>query len=149
MLRTAAPVTGMRLVRADTVPEVSAKNGTRPGQDASRSTGWSVAYQSRENAAQSRSGTACRNAATPSSASNPCARPNRVAAGSLAVAVLVELFRLVHAPGLDAFRLTATGALLLGRVFSPWNVLAYAAGIAAAWALHRRRGEPPAPAPAV
>jgi Protein of unknown function (DUF2809) len=48
---------------------------------------------------------------------------------SAAIAVCVELFRLVHAPWLDAFRLTLMGALLLGRIFSPWNMLAYGAGI--------------------
>jgi hypothetical protein len=46
-----------------------------------------------------------------------------------AIAIAVELFRLVHAPWLDAFRLTLAGALLLGRIFSPWDVLAYGAGI--------------------
>jgi hypothetical protein len=45
------------------------------------------------------------------------------------VAVLVELTRLVHTPWLDAFRLTLAGALLLGRIFSLWNILAYAVGI--------------------
>jgi hypothetical protein len=50
------------------------------------------------------------------------------------IAIAVELFRLVHAPWLDAFRLTLPGALLLGRIFSPWNMLAYGVGIAlAAW----------------
>jgi hypothetical protein len=48
---------------------------------------------------------------------------------SAAIAVCVELFRLVHAPWLDAFRLTLMGALLLGRVFAPWNMLAYGVGI--------------------
>ena len=48
---------------------------------------------------------------------------------SAAIAVSVELFRLVHAPWLDAFRLTLPGALLLGRIFSPWDILAYGAGI--------------------
>jgi hypothetical protein len=48
------------------------------------------------------------------------------------VALAAELFRLFHAPALDAFRLTLPGALLLGRVFSPWNILAYWVGIAAA-----------------
>jgi len=46
-----------------------------------------------------------------------------------AIAVAVELFRLVHAPWLDAFRLTLAGALLLGRIFSPWDMLAYGVGI--------------------
>src|SRR3981189_2757301 len=45
------------------------------------------------------------------------------------IAVCVELFRLVHIPWLDAFRLTLAGALLLGRIFSPWNMLAYGIGI--------------------
>ncbi|MFY9956526.1 DUF2809 domain-containing protein [Bradyrhizobium sp.] len=46
------------------------------------------------------------------------------------IAVGVELFRLVHTPWLDSFRLTMAGALLLGRIFSPWDILAYAIGIA-------------------
>jgi Protein of unknown function (DUF2809) len=46
------------------------------------------------------------------------------------IAVGVELFRLVHAPWLDSFRLTLSGALLLGRIFSPWYLLAYGVGIA-------------------
>ena len=46
------------------------------------------------------------------------------------IAVGVELFRLVHTPWLDSFRLTMAGALLLGRIFSPWDILAYAIGTA-------------------
>ena len=46
------------------------------------------------------------------------------------IAVGVELFRLVHTPWLDNFRLTMAGALLLGRIFSPSDILAYAVGIA-------------------
>jgi hypothetical protein len=53
----------------------------------------------------------------------------RIAAISVAIAIGVELFRLVHAPWLDAIRLTIAGALLLGRIFSPWDMLAYGAGI--------------------
>jgi len=34
----------------------------------------------------------------------------------------------VHTAWLDAFRLTMAGALLLGRVFSPWDMLAYGVG---------------------
>ena len=48
---------------------------------------------------------------------------------ALAIAVLVELSRLVHGPGLDAFRLTTAGELLLGRIFSVWNIVAYSVGI--------------------
>jgi hypothetical protein len=57
----------------------------------------------------------------------------QVALVSAAIATGVELFRLVHAPWLDAFRLTLAGALLLGRIFSAWNLFAYAAGIVLAW----------------
>lgn len=54
-----------------------------------------------------------------------------VHAAILAV-ILVELIRLVHFPALDAFRATTAGALLLGRVFSLWNIVCYIAGIGAA-----------------
>ena len=64
-------------------------------------------------------------------------RPFRIAAVALILAVAVELFRLWHTPTLEAFRLTTAGALLLGRVFSLWNIAAYATGIAAALALDR------------
>ncbi|MDE1994315.1 MAG: DUF2809 domain-containing protein [Rhizobiaceae bacterium] len=57
----------------------------------------------------------------------------KLAAIALVVAVFVEFFRLLHTPWLDAFRLTVPGALLLGRIFSFWNILAYALGIAAAY----------------
>ncbi|MDA9492221.1 ribosomal maturation YjgA family protein [Bradyrhizobium sp. CCBAU 11361] len=54
----------------------------------------------------------------------------QIAAIAAAVAIVVEFSRLVHMPWLDAFRLTTAGALLLGRIFSLWNLVAYAAGIA-------------------
>ncbi|MBB5663614.1 signal transduction histidine kinase [Rhizobium leguminosarum] len=66
-------------------------------------------------------------------------RPAIIAVMALFLAIAVELFRLYHTPWLDAFRLTATGALLLGRVFSLWNMLAYAIGIAAACAFDPAR----------
>ena len=56
---------------------------------------------------------------------------------SASIAVCTELFRLVHAAWLDAFRLTTAGALLLGRIFSPWNMLAYGVGIVLAIWLDR------------
>jgi Protein of unknown function (DUF2809) len=56
---------------------------------------------------------------------------------SALIAACVELFRLVHAPWLDAFRLTLAGALLLGRIFSPWDILAYGGGIWLAAGLDR------------
>jgi hypothetical protein len=58
-----------------------------------------------------------------------------VALISASIAVCVELFRLVHYPWLDAFRLTMAGALLLGRIFSPWDLLAYGVGIVLAMLL--------------
>jgi hypothetical protein len=37
----------------------------------------------------------------------------------------VEFYKLHHSPALDAFRLTIPGILLLGRVFSAWDIVAY------------------------
>ena len=69
-----------------------------------------------------------------------CARRAATVWESICVAVLIavasELFRLFHAPALDAFRLTLPGALLLGRVFNGWNVVAYGVGIVAAMPIH-------------
>ena len=59
----------------------------------------------------------------------PCLGRAQIAAVATAIALLVELSRLLHAPWLDAFRLTTAGALLLGRIFSLWNIVAYVAGI--------------------
>jgi hypothetical protein len=56
---------------------------------------------------------------------------------SAAIAIAVELFRLVHTPALDAFRLTLAGALLLGRIFSAWDMVAYGVGIIVALGLDR------------
>lgn len=52
------------------------------------------------------------------------------ALAAMIAATTVELFKLVHAPWLDAFRLTLPGALLLGRVFALWDLAAYAVAIA-------------------
>jgi hypothetical protein len=59
----------------------------------------------------------------------PSLSRRNIALISTGIAICVELFRLVHAPWLDAFRLTLPGALLLGRIFSAWDMLAYGAGI--------------------
>jgi hypothetical protein len=69
-------------------------------------------------------------------AASHLSRP-RIAWIAAAIAIGVELFRLVHLPWLDAFRLTLPGALLLGRIFSVWNMLAYGAGIGLGIALDR------------
>jgi predicted membrane protein len=42
-----------------------------------------------------------------------------------AAATAVEFFKLYQAPALNAFRLTVPGILLLGRVFSAWDIIAY------------------------
>jgi len=61
------------------------------------------------------------------------ATPNaRVATASILAAVLaaiVEFSQLLHWSALDAFRGTSFGALLLGRVFSWWDIVSYWAGI--------------------
>ncbi|MGJ5007591.1 DUF2809 domain-containing protein [Bradyrhizobium oligotrophicum] len=53
----------------------------------------------------------------------------QIAGLALGIAVIVEASRLIHTPWLDSFRLTLTGALLLGRIFSLWNIAAYVVGI--------------------
>ena len=62
------------------------------------------------------------------------------AAISAVIAVGVEVFRIFHTPWLDEFRLTLAGTLLLGRIFSVWNILAYGAGILLAVGLDRLGG---------
>ncbi|WP_049824037.1 DUF2809 domain-containing protein [Bradyrhizobium sp. WSM2254] len=58
----------------------------------------------------------------------------QIAVIAAAIAIVVEFSRLVHTPWLDAFRLTTAGALLLGRIFSLRNLVAYFIGIAfGAW----------------
>src|ERR1035438_743636 len=52
-----------------------------------------------------------------------------VALLSGAIATAVEFFKLYHSPGMDAFRLTLPGMLLLGRYFSVWDIVAYWAAI--------------------
>ncbi|MBO3759954.1 DUF2809 domain-containing protein [Ciceribacter sp. L1K22] len=59
-------------------------------------------------------------------------RPRLQVLLSTVIAVTVELIRLYHTPWLDEFRLTLAGALLLGRIFSVWNIVAYIAGITVA-----------------
>jgi hypothetical protein len=52
----------------------------------------------------------------------------RIISGALLTAGIttaVEFFKLHHSPALDGFRLTLPGILLLGRIFSVWDILAY------------------------
>jgi hypothetical protein len=59
------------------------------------------------------------------------------------LATAVEFVKLYHSPGLDAFRLTLPGVLLLGRVFSGWDIAAYwLAIVAGAFADQRIRRRP-------
>jgi predicted membrane protein len=70
----------------------------------------------------------------------------QLAAIAMVIAVVAEFSRLVHTPWLDAFRLTTAGALLLGRIFSLWNLAAYAIGIGVGVAIDRLascRSRPP------
>lgn len=62
----------------------------------------------------------------------PSMRVGAAAPIAFGISALTESSRLYHAPELDAFRQTFAGALLLGRVFSGWNILAYGAGVALA-----------------
>jgi hypothetical protein len=58
-----------------------------------------------------------------------------VALVAAAVAASIELFKLYRSPGVDAFRTTLPGILVLGRHFSWWDILAYSIAIVAgAWA---------------
>ncbi|OCW56634.1 DUF2809 domain-containing protein [Hoeflea olei] len=67
----------------------------------------------------------------------------RLALIAAVCAALVEFSRLYHTPWLDAFRLELIGALLLGRIFSWLNIVAYLAGIllaaVAEWRILARR----------
>jgi hypothetical protein len=48
------------------------------------------------------------------------------------IAAGIEGSRLLHGAELDAFRRTLAGQLLLGNIFSAWNLAAYACGISLA-----------------
>ena len=72
----------------------------------------------------------------------PRVAPTRIALIAAVAAAAVEFSRLWHTPGFDAFRLTLTGKLLLGRVFSLKNIAAYWLAIALTAWLERRRLTP-------
>jgi hypothetical protein len=59
----------------------------------------------------------------------PSGLPVALLAGVLATTV--EVFKLYHAPARDAFRLSLSGILLLGRIFSVWEIIAYWLAISA------------------
>lgn len=55
----------------------------------------------------------------------PRARPRTLAILAAILSLVVEFSRLIPSPTLEAFRLTLAGKLLLGRIFSPRNIVAY------------------------
>ncbi len=72
-------------------------------------------------------------------------RPVAIFAAASVIVIAVEGLRLYREPHLDAFRLTLAGQLLLGRIFSPWNILVDEIGASAAmlgvWCIARARAE--------
>ena len=67
----------------------------------------------------------------------PTWRITAVASLTAVLTTAVEFAKLYHSPGLEAFRLTLPGILLLGRFFSVWDMLAYWSAIAAGALLDR------------
>jgi len=65
-------------------------------------------------------------------------RLSLIASTTAIITAIVELFKLYHTPALDAFRLTLPGILLLGRIFSTWDILAYWLAIIAGVLLDRQ-----------
>ena len=78
----------------------------------------------------------------------PRARTVVLAVAATGLAFGIECFKLVRGPGLDAFRLTLAGRLVLGRVFTVGALVAYAVGIGCVavldgwWCRHRRVSHP-------
>jgi hypothetical protein len=68
----------------------------------------------------------------------PKSSPSQLASAASLIAILVEFQRLYHSPGLDAFRVSLPGVLLLGRFFSPWDIVAYLLAILTAALLDGR-----------
>jgi hypothetical protein len=60
----------------------------------------------------------------------PKLRPIAVATLAITIATLLELTRLIPIAPIDAFRVTFTGKILLGRYFSLKNIAAYLFAIA-------------------
>ena len=68
----------------------------------------------------------------------PRIAPTWLALAAGVIATLVELQRLHHSPGLDAFRHSLAGILLLGNFFSVKDIVAYWAAIAVGAAVDGR-----------
>jgi hypothetical protein len=69
--------------------------------------------------------------------------PGRSGLVAAIITTAIELSQLYHLPALDGFRRTNLGALLLGRVFSLWDVAMYAVAVGLAVTVDRIiRGRP-------
>ncbi|HWD39511.1 MAG TPA: DUF2809 domain-containing protein [Fimbriimonas sp.] len=70
----------------------------------------------------------------------PKKRPAEVGMWAAVFAAAVECLRLFHTTGLDRFRATLAGKLLIGTHFSIWDIAAYwlAIAVAVLWTRHRR-----------
>jgi len=71
------------------------------------------------------------------SALAPHARLSRRAATALAIAYLVEISQLYHAPWIDGLRQSTLGALILGFGFLWSDMVCYTVGVAAGVMLER------------
>ena len=63
------------------------------------------------------------------SALRPMWTPRQSGVFAVVTTTTVELSQLYHASAVDALRETTSGALMLGKVFSPWDVISYAAAV--------------------
>jgi hypothetical protein len=72
----------------------------------------------------------------------PCWRIQSAVLLAGAIATAIEFLKLCHAPALEAFRLTLPGIVILGRIFSFRDILAYWLAILAGGLLDRAMRKP-------
>ena len=82
------------------------------------------------------------------SAPAPAHRLPSAATAAAVVAIAVEIFKLYRSPAVDAFRRTLPGILLLGRIFSFWDIAVYCLAILAGALIDRALRRRLAPLPA-
>lgn len=77
----------------------------------------------------------------------PAITRTRLVAWSLGIAFAIEFLQLYQAPWMQALRANKLAYLVLGNGFDPWDLVAYAVGIALGavvdWAWARRRSAAP------
>ena len=77
----------------------------------------------------------------------PAITRSRLMAWSLGIAFAIEFLQLYQAPWIQALRANKLAYLVLGNGFDPWDLVAYAVGIALGaavdWAWARRRSAAP------